>query len=125
MFVPHFRSDLHAEMVVLSVFEDANPDADLQGCTLYTSLEPCDMCTIRLINSGVSNVRYVAADSDKGASTRLNQLAPHWARLAEKQSFGPSDCTTRLSEIALEAFELTIGGVTERLFERRGEGLGG
>ncbi|MDH3606347.1 MAG: nucleoside deaminase [Acidimicrobiia bacterium] len=120
MFVPYFRSDFHAEMVLLTAFEDENrPVADLREHTLVTSLEPCEMCNIRIINSGVSHVLWVSADLGKGAINGPNQLADHWARLAEPQHFGAADCDSRLAEISLEAFEATIGGVSEHLMDRR------
>lgn len=119
MFRPRFRSDFHAEMVLLTAFEDANPDADLIGHTLVTSLEPCEMCMIRIINSGVTNVLYVSPDVGKGAITGPNALAPHWARLAEHQNFAAADCDPRLAAIALEAFELVIGDVVANLMARR------
>ncbi len=120
MFFPRFRSDLHAEMTLLTRYENEHaPQADLRGHTLVTSLEPCEMCTIRIINSGVTNIRYVASDLGKGGVTGPNRLAPHWARLAERQNFAAADCSPRLAEISLAAFEATIGGVTQKLMARR------
>jgi cytosine deaminase len=119
MFHPRFRSDFHAEMVLLTAFEDANHDADLVGYTLVTSLEPCEMCMIRIINSGVTNVLYVSPDLGKGGITGPNALAPHWARLAQHQNFAAADCDPRIAEIALEAFELVIGDVVANLMARR------
>ncbi len=119
MFVPRFRSDYHAEMVLLSQYEDQHQSSDLREHTLVTSLEPCEMCMIRIINSGVSNVLYVAADVGKGGITGPNKLAPHWARLAASQEFAAADCGKRLAEIALDAFMSTIGGVTDKLLARR------
>ena len=120
MFVPRFRSDFHAEMVLLTRYEnDLGNRADLRSHTLVTSLEPCEMCMIRIINSGVTNTLYVASDLGKGGITGPNQLAPHWARLAEPQNFATADCSPRLAEIALEVFQATIGGVIEKMMARR------
>ncbi len=120
MFFPRFRSDLHAEMTLLTRYENEHaPKADLRGHTLVTSLEPCEMCTIRIINSGVTSCLYVASDLGKGGITGPNRLAPHWARLAEHQNFAAADCSDRLAEISLAAFEATIGGVIRKLMARR------
>ncbi|MDL5503021.1 MAG: nucleoside deaminase, partial [Candidatus Methanoperedens sp.] len=57
VFNPYFRSDRHAEMVVMDEFEDTHRDIPMiQGFTLYTSLESCPMCFVRLITSGVNKV---------------------------------------------------------------------
>src|SRR5574337_793884 len=37
VFNPYFRSNRHAEMVVMDKFEDTHPDFNgIKGCTLYT-----------------------------------------------------------------------------------------
>lgn len=120
MLAPRFRSDLHAEMSALNIYEDGNPDGgDLRGHTLITSLEPCEMCTIRIINSAVTTTLYVASDVGKGGITGPNSLAPHWARLAEPLTFAPADCAKELSDISLKVFTTTIGGVVEKMMARR------
>lgn len=120
MFVPRFRSDFHAEMVLLTRYENEHRNqADLRGHMLVSSLEPCEMCTIRIINSGVTDTVFVASDLGKGGITGPNKLASHWARLAEPQNFAPADCSPRLAEIALEVFQATIGGIVEKMMARR------
>ncbi len=120
MLAPRFRSDLHAEMSALNVYEDTHPDGgNLKGHTLVTSLEPCEMCTIRIINSAVTTTLYVASDVGKGGITGPNTLAPHWARLAERQIFAPADCSKELSEVSLKVFTTTIGGVIDKMMARR------
>ncbi|MCE2530672.1 MAG: nucleoside deaminase [Acidimicrobiia bacterium] len=120
MLAPRFRSDLHAEMSALNLYEDGHPDGgDLRGHTLITSLEPCEMCTIRIINSAVTTTLYVASDVGKGGITGPNALAPHWARLAEPLTFAQADCSEELSDISLEVFTTTIGGVVEKMMARR------
>src|SRR5262245_23051180 len=57
VFYPRFRSDLHAEMVVMTAFEEQHPEADnMRGYTLLSSLEPCPMCLARLLAAGVQTV---------------------------------------------------------------------
>ena len=119
LLVPHFRSDYHAEMVLLSRYEEEQRPADLRGYTLVTSLEPCEMCMIRIVISGVPNVLYVAADMGKGGITGPNKLAANWARLATYQEFAAADCDPRLAEISLAAFVATIGEVSDKLIARR------
>ena len=107
-------------MALLTRYEDEHRNrGDLRGHTLVTSLEPCEMCTIRIINSGVTNTLFVASDLGKGGITGPNRLAPHWARLAEPLSFTAADCSPTLAEIALAVFEATIAYVVERMMARR------
>jgi tRNA(adenine34) deaminase len=119
MFHPKFRSDYHAEMAVLTDWEErVEPEQTLKGYALYTSLEPCEMCMIRLINSGVSRVYYAAKD-DKGKTDRRDEWAPHWQRLAANQVFAPADCTPELRELAWQLFVTAAPGITEKMMARR------
>ena len=56
VFYPYFRSDRHAEMVVLDDFEEASLERG--SVTIYTSLEPCPMCLVRLSTSSVSSSKF-------------------------------------------------------------------
>jgi len=119
VFYPQFRSDLHAEMDVLNEFErNAAPAQTLRGYTLYSSLEPCEMCMIRLITSGISRVLYAAKDA-KGKTDRRDEWADHWRHLAEKQEFAPAQCAPRLRELAWELFAATGPRSTAKLLARR------
>lgn len=118
VFNPHFRSDLHAEMDVMTKFEERFRNVkSLKGYTLYTSLEPCPMCLTRLITSGVSRVYHAAPDKDSGM--RLQNLTPVWVQLAGEQEFAPARCSPELSDIALQVFLVTANESTRRLQERR------
>ncbi len=120
MFYPYFRSDGHAEMALLTAFEAQIQGAHtLQGYSLYSSLEPCEMCLIRIINSGVSHVYFAGIDAGKGAVNGPHQLADHWRNLAQKQTIAQARCSPRLADIGLEIFLETIGDVTRKLHERR------
>jgi tRNA(adenine34) deaminase len=120
MFRPYFRSDLHAEMELLTNYEEIlKGDSTLKGYTLYSSLEPCEMCTIRIINSGVSHVRFAARDEGKGGITGPNKMAPHWERLAAAQTFAQARCSPEFAALGLEVFQLTIGGIVRKMMERR------
>jgi cytosine deaminase len=119
MFHPRFRSDLHAEMDVLTAFElRAADDQTLRGYTLYSSLEPCEMCMIRIINSGVTRTRYAAPD-EKAKTSRRAEWAPHWQRLAAAQEFAPADCSPALAELGWQVFALAAPRHTEKLLARR------
>ena len=91
VFSPYFRSDRHAEMVVMNAFEDRYRAAPaLCGYTLVTSLEPCPMCLGRLISSGVETVKYVAPDLHGGMVHLIDDLPPTVRELAHCQTFSLS-----------------------------------
>ncbi|MBV9012063.1 MAG: hypothetical protein JO281_09725 [Pseudonocardiales bacterium] len=85
---------------------------------LYTTLEPCPMCTVATITTGVSSVLVAASEEWGGAllSGRLGSLPTAWPELAESQglrvclassdpsdtaSFIPPELTSMLSEALL------------------------
>lgn len=55
-----------------------------QESILYTTLEPCPMCSVCIITAGVRRVVIAAADPPSGtlAPQRLAALPPIWAELA-------------------------------------------
>ena len=121
MFYPRFRSDFHAEMVLLTRYEnDLGNQADLRRHTLVSSMEPCEMCVVRIINSGVTTTLFVAS-AGRGGVSGPNRLAPHWERLAESQTFASADCSPRLAEIGLSVADMTYGATVSRLMSRRQE----
>ncbi len=120
VFNPHFRSDIHAEMDVLTRFEENNKDlGSTKGYSLYTSLEPCPMCLTRLITSGISHIYHAAPDTESGMVSRLDQLTPVWVDLAGDQEFAAADCSPELGDLALEIFLYTAERNTEKLLSRR------
>lgn len=109
VFNPHFRSDRHAEMVVMDNFEDANPQlTNLEGYTLYTSLEPCPMCLVRLSTCNISNVLFAATDVEGGMVHRLHNLPPFWLELAQRKTFGRARCAQDLVNVATQIFFLNL-----------------
>jgi len=120
VYSPAFRSDLHAEMVVLNSFEEKNPDiSTLKGYTLYTSLESCPMCLIRLISSGINKVFYVSSDPIGGMVEGISLFPPLWKELAEPQVFAEANCSPELSKAAIEIMLLNASELLEILKKRR------
>lgn len=119
VFHPYFRSDRHAEMVVLDGWEDAHPEPPgPEPLTLYTSLEPCPMCLVRLSTSAVRKVFHVALDPPGGMVQRMEALPPFWAGLAEGKTFGPARCSPDLTRAADQLFLLNLQELTARIKAR-------
>jgi tRNA(adenine34) deaminase len=49
---------------------------------LYSTLEPCPMCSVALLNAAVAEVVIGIPDPHAGAMLRLESLAPLWAEFA-------------------------------------------
>lgn len=119
VFNPHFRSDLHAEMDVMTKFEERFPETDsMKGFILYTSLEPCPMCFARLITTGVGKVLYASADEYGGMVHRLEHMPAAWTELAKRQKFAKARCSPELSRLALQIFQTTAAENNRKLQER-------
>lgn len=110
---PYFRSDMHAEMDMLSRYEarikmqrtvngkPVNPRIMYQGTVLYSSLEPCLMCLTRIINAGIPKVYYAALDDPRGVAKNLQCLPAYWREILEKNmKYETAKCSPRLKEIA-------------------------
>jgi cytosine deaminase len=116
-FEPYFRSDLHAEMDLLTRYEERvkarrsdNPSASqaeqrkINGLVLYTSMEPCPMCLARIINIGLKKVYYAIADPSGGMAEKIQNLPAFWQELASGRIFEPARCSPEISAIAKALF---------------------
>src|SRR5215831_5781470 len=109
VFYPHFRSDLHAEMVAMNAFEERHPDVDnMRGYTLICSLEPCPMCMARLLIAGVQTVKFLAYDQLAGMINQRHQFPTAWQRLWQQQEFVQADVSAALRKFALDVFSLNL-----------------
>lgn len=119
LFKPYFRSDLHAEMDVMTKFEERFKDIEnLEEFILFSSLEPCPMCFARLIMSGVKKVYYAAIDKSGGMVHRLDDMSPEFKELAQRQEFALAQCSPELKDIALQIFLSTANENSRKLQNR-------
>lgn len=84
------RSDLHAEMTLLTNFEESpiskqylNMYVYKPGLTVYSSAEPCPMCFIRLASARV-DTKYCCPGPDDGMANRVDCLPSSWRDLAHQ-----------------------------------------
>lgn len=116
VFHPYFRSDRHAEMVVLEGWEEGRPQVPWPGeLTLFTSVEPCPMCLVRLLSADVRRVLFAAEDAIGGMVQRLNNLPPSWLELAQRKTFAQAQCSPELAQAAGRIFQINLRELNARL----------
>jgi len=107
------RGELDGSMIVRAAHDERIESV------LYTTLEPCPMCTVCIINAGLGKVVIAAKDPRSGslASERLAALPPLWPALAKDldvvwaqaeqpgatDTFLPSDLRHELLELFLNS----------------------
>jgi len=66
----------HAEMQSITAAANFLGGKYLKGCTMYVTLEPCQMCAGALYWSQLSKMVYGASDAQRGFVTMGTQLHP-------------------------------------------------
>jgi len=66
----------HAEMQAITAAANFLGGKYLQKCTLYVTLEPCQMCAGALYWSQISKIVYGARDTERGCITLGTKLHP-------------------------------------------------
>jgi tRNA(adenine34) deaminase len=114
-YEPYFRSDLHAEMDLLTRYEERvkaqrfrPPPSDdprkVGGLVLYSSVEPCPMCLTRIINMGLKKVFFAIPDPTGGMVQRIKDLPPFWRDLAAANVYTLANCSPELKDFAKRLF---------------------
>ncbi|MFC1751975.1 nucleoside deaminase [Thermoproteota archaeon] len=116
VFYPTFKSDAHAEMVVLEAFEKLGEMDDLDDLVLFTSLEPCAMWLPRILVSKLRTVYYAADDSTGGMVHLSEHLPETFTRLLNGKTLEKAVCSLELMVLAGKVFHEF--DETYRLFER-------
>ena len=66
----------HAEILAITAAENFLGGKYLDGCTMYVTLEPCQMCAGALYWSRISNLFYAAKDLKRGFTIMGSTLHP-------------------------------------------------
>lgn len=100
------RSDLHAEMTLLTYFEESHKSKKYinvyvykPGLTVFSSAEPCPMCYIRINTTG-ADTRYCTPGPDDGMVSRTDYLPPAWKEMALKRKVSLGKCSPVMQKIS-------------------------
>jgi len=100
------RSDLHAEMTLLTNFEESHLAKQYMisyiykpGLTVFSSAEPCPMCYIR-INTACADTKYCTPGPDDGMASRTDFLPPAWKEMALKRKVSIGNCSPVMQKIS-------------------------
>lgn len=66
----------HAEILAITAAANYLGGKYLDGCSIYVTLEPCQMCAGALYWSRISNLYYAAKDSKRGFNAMGGRLHP-------------------------------------------------
>ncbi len=64
----------HAEIVAVSMAQKKLGTKDLSGCTLYTNVEPCAMCSFPIRETHISRVVYAIGSRLMGGDSKWDVL---------------------------------------------------
>jgi len=100
------RSDLHAEMSLLTKFEESrlakkyvNIYVYKPGLTVFSSAEPCPMCFIRINTTG-SDTKYCTPGPEDGMASRVDFLPTDWKEMAMKRKVSLGNCSPVMQKIS-------------------------
>ena len=78
----------HAELVAVSLAQKALGARDLSGCTLYTTVEPCAMCSFPIRETRISRVVYAIGSPLMGGDSKWDVLGDREMSRVMPEAFG-------------------------------------
>ena len=104
--IQEHRSDLHAEMTLLTNFEESRISKKYMniyvykpGLTVFSSAEPCPMCFIRINTTG-ADTKYCTPGPDDGMVSRVDYLPSAWKEMAMERKVSIGDCSPVMQKIS-------------------------
>ena len=79
----------HAELAAISEAQKILGRADLSGCTLYSTVEPCAMCSFAVRETGIGRVAFSISSPIMGGLSKWNVLRDPELSHALPEVFGP------------------------------------
>jgi tRNA(Arg) A34 adenosine deaminase TadA len=105
---------LHAEVDALRNYF-ANNYRSVENIVVYTTLEPCPMCTIALLNAGVKRVVAGASDRSGQLISHPNDLSPFWKEIMGKVEHQLFQGRSEFGKACKDIFELSRIGLDEMI----------
>lgn len=101
------RSDLHAEMTLLTNFEKSLKSRKYMeshyvykpGMVVFSSAEPCPMCFIRIITTGC-DTKYCTPGPEDGMVSRVDYLPAYWKEMAMERKVQLGDCSPIMQKLS-------------------------
>jgi len=100
------RSDLHAEMTLLTNFEKSfksrkymNSYVYKPGMIVFSSAEPCPMCFIRIITTGC-DTKYCTPGPEDGMVSRISYLPAYWKEMAMERKVELGNCSPEMQKLS-------------------------
>src|SRR5437762_11792572 len=78
----------HAEIVAVGMAQKVLGTKDLSGCTLYTNVEPCAMCSFPIRETRISRVVYAIGSRLMGGDSKWDILADAELSKVMPEAFG-------------------------------------
>lgn len=104
--IQEHRSDLHAEMTLMTNFEESRQAKKYvniyiykPGLIVFSSAEPCPMCFIR-INTAGADTKYCTPGPEDGMASRFDYLPSDWKAMALKRKVSLGDCSPVMQKIS-------------------------
>jgi tRNA(adenine34) deaminase len=79
----------HAELAAISQAQKLLGGGDLRGCTLYSIVEPCAMCSFAVRETGIGRVVFSISSPIMGGLSKWNVLRDAGLSHALPEVFGP------------------------------------
>lgn len=79
----------HAELVAISEAQKVLGRKGLSGCTLYSNIEPCPMCSFPIREARIGRVIYAIRSPKMGGASRWNILRDPEISNVMPEAFGP------------------------------------
>lgn len=86
----------HAELLAISAAQEKLGKGNLKGCTLYSNVEPCAMCSFPIRESRISRVAFALPSPFMGGFTK-------WPILADRE------ISTTMPEVFADPPEIMVG----------------